>query len=334
LVGWEVVENFFYPHLISVAIYFCVLNWIIQTHPSSIRIAVVTSILTPIIYLVQPIGGVYLSATVLAIFAVDIFRAILHRQMNRAAFIGGFIVLACTLASLRIPQVRALMSYASNDGWLYFNIPDNSFWILFMGFAAFSVLNLMLSMRRLPDRILGAAGSAALMLMIIQDLALTIFHQGSFYAVKKQGFMVLTLGAVNAARLLARYAPAWKSEYVRLIVPCTALLTTCVALWGPGFDLDPIIKAQNAGNALASQAPAKTVADISKYSTFNMLVTVTAFRGSMEELYHGVTKQLTESAPFLFVRQSLRDQACTVIIEKGFAIIRQPCPAGVSTATP
>jgi len=338
LIGWEVKGNFFYPHLISVALCLGGLMYLALRKPRPAELTLCCAIFIPIIYLVQPFGGVYFSASLLIYLATTVLRDyIATRKIDIALVLSAGAIIAATIISLILPKVRALLSYSSNNGVLEFSFPEGRYLLAFGVFSAASVANYVVSSWKsrgtIADRILGAAGMAATALLSIQIVALEIFGSGSVYAVKKHGFMVVTIGAANLCRLIARALPRVSTRsWQPLAAGLLAAFATSVVFHGDGLDVARIDAARKfAADFIQTSGkfkPGNTTSYVSTLSpTVNELISNTSFSNDEEILYH-LHGELYEPARYVMVAGS-REASCTMTSNNIYSIVEKSCIRGI-----
>lgn len=338
LIGWEVKDNFFYPHLISVALCLSGLTYLGLRKPRPMEFAICCAIFIPVIYLVQPFGGVYFSATLLIYLATMLLCGlILSRKIDSALLLSAAVIVAATVVSLSLPKVRALLSYSSNNGVLEFSFPEGRTLLAFGFFSLASLANYFVNFWRasasLADRILGSAGVAATALLSIQIVAFDFLGSGSTYAIKKHGFMVVTIGAANLCRLLSRALPRVSNRsWQPLAAGLLAAFTTTVVFHGNGLDIAQIDAARKfAGDFIETSGkfqPGNTTSYVSTLSpTVNELISNTSFNNDEEILYH-LHGRLYEPASYVMVAGS-REASCTIMTNKVYSIVEKSCIRGI-----
>jgi hypothetical protein len=335
LAGWEIVDNFFYPQIVAFAGYFLVLMWLSLKHRQPIEIAGVGLVVTPILYLMQPLAGIHFTAAMGLYLLIDGVSQYVQRRHLSLWHVTALVGLGLVaLISLLFPSVRKLMSHASNDGALTFLFPFGKYLIPFAACALVAAINLALSFRvRLGstvDRVVGAAGVAAGLLVVLQYVALVGLHQGSPYAVKKHGFVLVTLGAINLARLIARAAPRWtRLAWQPYAAALVAFVATAAVCWRPGMDLAEIVAAQRSAAQFAATSPEFKTGNTSAYiasfnPTVNMLLSVTAFHVHLDASYVSRGKINPDSAYVMTDRAPNLDD-CAVWTTERFAVVPASC---------
>jgi hypothetical protein len=99
------------------------------------------------------------------------------------------------------------------------------------------------------DAVLGAATLASAGVMAAQYAMWELLGEGSPYAVKKHLFIIVTLGAMNAARLVAGYwEPSFERTSWRIGAPIAAMLATTWILWSLGVPVEPTLEALRYAN--------------------------------------------------------------------------------------
>jgi hypothetical protein len=290
-IGWEIIGNFFYPQIVGFAVYFGLIFWLARQRTERVYPALLVGILSPIVYLIQPISGVHLTASVglfLIVEAVCIWAK--QHRLSLIHIAGAASVGAAGLATLAFePKVRVIILIAGNNGGLGFYFPYGMILLPVCLCVAMSLTNLTLAMRHHStdqvDRIIGSAGVAAGVLMLLQYLAFVTLGSGSPYAVKKHVFIVVTIGAINLARLLAKrskikpLAETWQS----LAAVAFAFLATVTILWrSGGLNLEPFLRLQRFATYYAETnknfRPGQTAVSSSAPATIGFLVSTTILK--------------------------------------------------------
>jgi hypothetical protein len=343
LTGWEIIGNFFYPQLVAFSMYWLALMWLARRRPAPSQVALFALFFSPVIYLTQPLGGAHFTATVVAILAADALALMLaERRFSASHFLAAGVTVAVTIAVLFLPTVREVISHADNNGSLDFNFPGDAYALAFAVCIAASLANLVVGLRSLPsgrvNRVLGAAGVAAGGLMAFQFFALWILGSGSPYAVKKHGFILIMLGAMNLARLVAYRFP---KEVIGSWAPYAAVLLAFCATasvgQAPGEDVTTIIAAQRFAKRFTETSsvfrPGNTTAYIGSLGPLvNFLISTTPFEAKLDAAFNNYGK-LDGQSLYVMIDRRLASDSCLIEANNTFAVVPLQCvgkiPSGV-----
>ena len=343
LTGWEIIGNFFYPQLVAFAMYWLALMWLARRRQAPSQVALFALFFSPVIYLTQPLGGVHFTATVVAILAADALALMLaERRFSASHFLAAGVTVAVTIAVLFLPTVREVISHADNNGSLDFNFPGDAYALAFAVCIAASLANLVVGLRSWPsgrvNRVLGAAGVAAGGLMAFQFFALWILGSGSPYAVKKHGFILIMIGAMNLARLVAYRFP---KEVIGPWAPyAAALLAFCATASvgrAPGEDVTTIIAAQRFAKRFTETSsvfrPRNTTAYIGSLGPLvNFLISTTPFEAKLDAAFNNYGK-LDGQSLYVMIDRRLASDSCLIEANNTFAVVPLQCvgkiPSGV-----
>ena len=343
--GWEVIVNFFYPQLVGFTVYLFLILWLSRQPPNQVWPALVAAILSPIVYLIQPIIGVHLTAAIVGFLFIEgvcIWFAERRFSKLHAAAIATTIVFGA--ATVKHPSVAVMLGISSNDGFLTFGFPGDMLLLPCVLCVAASLANLLSGMRRWPighiDRLVGAAGAAAGGLMLLQYLMLLTLNAGSFYAVKKHVFIVVTLGGLNLARLVAQQfrVRSLPAHWQPLAAIGFALFTTVVVFnRGGGWKLEPIIAIQRYAELYVETSatfhPGNTAAFAASVpATINYLVSISALKNPQDRASRafGVVDR---EASYLLVDQPPGGLSCALLGNSSFAIVPRACWTTTPIAT-
>jgi hypothetical protein len=335
LTGWEVISNFFYPQLVAFAIYFLALMWLALRRPAPLQVALFAVVFSPIIYLAQPLGGVHFTATVLAMLAAHSLAALLaERRFRVSYFLAAGITVAVAMAVLLLPTVREVMSHADNDGILNFNFPGDAYAPAFAVCIGASLPNLVVGLRNWPsehvNRVLGSAGVAAGGLVAFQFFALYALGSGSPYAVKKHGFILVMLGAMNLARLIGHSFPKEVTGHrVPYAVALLAFCATASVGQAPGKDVTTLITAQRFAKRFTETSsvfkPGNTTAYVDSLGPLaNFLISTTPFEAKLDAAFNNFGK-LDGQSLYVMIDRRLASESCLIEANKTFAVVPLQC---------
>jgi hypothetical protein len=317
LVGWEIVVNYFYPQLAADVVFFALLLWL-SGNPSLWRQAIFIPLVGAATMWIQPAVAVHILGAgtfLLAFRAAEKWRN--ESRFPTTIFFGLlFVSLASVLIVILHPALRAMRYIALNDGYLQFRYTS----ILLVAFicAAIGSVNLLrhyLGRAQFVDAVLGSAVVASASLVFLQFAALNVFGEGSNYAVKKHMFLVVTLGAMNAVRVIGGYSgissrriPGW------LVAPVLAALATIVVLRGFVSPVAPILEALAYANhaaryELPNFSPGSIVADDQSLPPIaNFMISITAFEHPHKSL--GLVDPTADAALVMIRRDPEVDKKC------------------------
>jgi hypothetical protein len=335
LIGWEVVVNWFYPQLVADVIYFASLLWLSKKAPIWQQ-ALFVPLAGAATMWVQPLVAVHIfgaGATLIAFLVTEEW----HRESTfptRTALYLLLLVTLCAFVSVLHPSLQVMRTVAMNNGYLEFGY--SRILLVAMVCAGIGIINLW---RHFTDRaeyvdaVLGSALVAATLLAVAQFAALQMLSEGSDYAVKKHMFIVVTLGAMNAVRIIAWLTgPFARREAIgKYATPIMAAFATIYILKGFKTPVAPILEALAYANDVAKSdvpgfRPGNTVADdISIPPLANYMISLTA-------LQHPPTTSLMENpkqdAKLVMIRRTPdTDQICEQRLyqSKTHAIVDPAC---------
>jgi len=215
-IGWEVVANFFYPQLVADAVYFAVLLWV-SNNRNDWKQAVTFLLAGAISMWIQPLVAVHVVAAgcvLMTFHSVERWKK--ENALPARNIVLLLIVVAASIAIVLTNAAFAVMrNIASNDGDLVLGY--NHLMLVAVLCAAIGAFNLwkrLTGSAAYVDAVLGSAVIAAACLAILQFALLKLHGDGSAYAVKKHMFIVVTLGIVNAVRVITGYFPEQKEAAV------------------------------------------------------------------------------------------------------------------------
>lgn len=149
-------------------------------------------------------------------------------------------------------------------------------------------------------------------LILVQFAAFKFHGDGSPYAVKKHMFLVLTLGVMNAVRIITGYLPAAKDQgFSRLAAPLVAGAMSLFVLRSFNTPVAPILHAMNYAEQAASMqipefAPGNTVDATSPLLLSNFITTLTSFEHPFDAQAIGWLqgKKIRDGARFVMIRRT------------------------------
>lgn len=314
LVGWEVVNNFFYPQLVGDALYFLVLWYLLATDRIFERSVVFIAAGIVAMWL-QPLNAVQIvgaGCTLLAVEAAKLWR--LHRVLPlRYALAALVAVVVAGIAIVAHPEFALMREIATNNGALEFRY--HSILLVAAGCAALCALNAVRYVffnGERADAIVSSAGLAACALTLAQFLAWKYHGDGSPYAIKKHMFIVMTVGMMNAVRLVAAFVDRFPRSGQRVTAyatPFVAAYVSTFVLQGFTQPLAPTVRAL----AYARQIAAFQFPKINEQNTVlwdeklpllsNALVSRIAFRHQLNYQWWAGMK-ITEGVQYSVVRRT------------------------------
>lgn len=287
LIGWEVVENYFYPQLVADVVYFGALLWALNNRESWKQTAAFLLAGLATMW-IQPLVAVHILAAGCALAAFQLWNrwseSAFVRKLNAANLV--VMVIAAAVIVYTNPAFKVMRQISGNDGYLVFGY--NAPLLIAIICAAVGAWNLRrywVGKGEYADVILGSAVVAAVGLVVLQFALLKLHGDGSDYAIKKHMFIVFTLGMMNAARLItSHYWGNKETLSAGLITPVLAGVASVFALQGYTTPVAPIVNALSyANNAAQYQLtdfkPGNTVSDDGTLPLMgNVMVTLTAFQ--------------------------------------------------------
>jgi hypothetical protein len=197
------------------------------------------------------------------------------------ALLGVLTVSAIVVATH--PAFKVMRMISANNGGL--NLGYSNLMLVTSVCSAVGLLNLWRWLTKradFTDAVLGCAVTAASGLALLQFAAWKLGHDGSLYAVKKHMFLIVTLGAMNGARLIARRIHIGQDLLsARVLSSVAAGLASLVILHSFTTPVRPIVEAINYANGAAQfrwpgYRPGTTLAEM--HSDFvDGLVSFTSF---------------------------------------------------------
>ncbi|SIT50134.1 membrane hypothetical protein [Paraburkholderia piptadeniae] len=287
MVGYEVVLNFFYPQLVGDVIYFGILMWLARSGDLLERVIVLT-VAGGLTMWVQPLASVHIFGAGLALLAFDgLHRWVREKQLPLRYF--AYVLLAAIASAVIVvehPVFKIMRRISANDGALNFGYTHIMSVAILCG--AIGVLNLVLRLRNrgtYVDSVLGCAVVAATALAVVQFAALKFHGDGSAYAIKKHMFLIVTLGIMNAVRIVTlpiRMKPVEDIAGAATMACATAI--ACVVLHGFTEPVRPLVRVLSYANSATNIgfppfAPGNTASDDSALPVIaNVMVSLTAFQ--------------------------------------------------------
>jgi hypothetical protein len=258
-IGWEVVGNYFYPQLVGTAVFFAMLYWLSRNEKADPfwRVAVVAAAGIITIWLhALPALHILAAGAGLAVFTAFQEWVETRKPDPRSLAAAALMVLSAGLIVALHPTLRVWAAISRNDGYLAFTFGLG--WIPVVlaiagGLGAFNLYRRLRGAGSYVDAVLGSAVLASAGLMTIQYAALHMFGAGTPYAVKKHMFIIVTLGGMNAARLIIEtVGRSFDRVTWQYAVPVAAAFATAWTLWGIGKPVGPTLQALRYADELAS----------------------------------------------------------------------------------
>jgi hypothetical protein len=336
-IGWEISGNFFYPQLVGDVLLFATLIWLSkQSHWEQAALVV---LMGAIAMFVQPLVALHILAagTALGVWnGIERWRD--EKRMPRAEFAAALIIIvAAALLLVFHPSFRAMRQISEHDGELTIGFGHPM--IMAMICALLGCVNLWRRYARHAsylDAVVGSAAVASVGIMLLQFLAMHVAGAGSEYAIKKHIFIVLTLGVINAARLIGdRSTLTWRFGWAAL--PLLAGVGSALVLTGFDTPVRPVLRAiAYAKNATAYEIPSYVPGEIvdvdnSQSPLVNLMVTMGVFEHRY--LWFG-GEDATKGAALAMVRRNPEiDANCTQRFAEGSDYVIVP-PACLKVYTP
>ncbi|SAL36069.1 hypothetical protein AWB64_03612 [Caballeronia sordidicola] len=289
-IGWEISGNFFYPQIVADVIFFSVLLWLTHNNGVLYRAPVVVGA-GALAMFVQPLVALHILAAGSMLFAYDsLARWVKTRRVPSASILGAIGVAgSAVLMAFFHPSFRAMRQIAQHDGGL-----DLGIRYPMAAAAGCSLLGLASLWRHFSghakedDAVLGSALVASVCLAFTQLAALELAGEGSTYAVKKHMFIIVTLAAVNAARLIgqstSRFERRWPIGW--LISPVIAAAISVTILNTFTAPIAPAIRAiKYANTAIKNQISGFVPGDVVALDSQNPLVSLMVTMGPFQHPY-------------------------------------------------
>jgi hypothetical protein len=276
LFGFEVVANFFYAQLIGTAIYCGFLLYLSsQEKVGTWKNIFLTLVLAGVTMSIHSLPALEILATFGALLVFSIAHEFwsTRRFGTKAAWVRLAAFVAIGLCLIRLhPAFAALRQISQNDGTITVRISPPYLVAVALATSAL-LLHELIYYRRDPrvsriNFLLLSAIVSAIGLMLLQYLWLTMFHEGSAYAVKKHTYFAFTLCAAAWFYVVAYRIQPRVDRYVRrrslplgVLIPAASVIMTAFLLKGsdwrrPSADLYPIVhQIRYAENAVATSHP-------------------------------------------------------------------------------
>lgn len=338
LIGWEVVENFFYPQLVADVVYFGVLLWALNNRESwKQTFAFLLAGLATM--WIQPLVSVHIFAAGCALMAFQLWNRWgngerMQNALSLVAMVVGAVVIVITN-----PAFKVMRQISGNDGYLVFGYSSTLLVALICGaIGAWNLLQYWRGKGEYADAILGSAVIAAVGLAVLQFIILKLHGDGSGYAVKKHMFIVFTLGMMNAVRLISALFLS-KQETLRpgLVAPVLAGLASICALQGYNVPVAPIVNAISyadhaAKYLLADFKPGNIVSDDNTLPLMgNVMVSLTSFQHPFDARaisWLRETAKIKDGAEYVMMRSTpYIDRICDSKLSEtgGYVVVKPSC---------
>ncbi len=285
LIGWEIIDNFFYPQLVANALLLAFLCLTVLSGVAERLLPALTPLFGAVLMNFHPLVAIQAMGAGLTIM----MTTITHQWWSRRElnFRGAILVLLsaafCAIAVLASPKFWLMRNVANYDGTMIVAISHLSFAMLAALVVAGALLWMLFTDRGTrTDGVIGSALIASTSMMAMQDIAWIALHSGSPYSVKKHLFVVTTLTALGAARISARLF----NETIRPItgpveIAAAAVFTFWITI-GHLVSAEPIRSsleyAESASNQLHAADGAIASADRTASAVTNIIVSVVGFR--------------------------------------------------------
>lgn len=287
LVGWEIVENYFYPQLVADVVYFAALAWVVLNRESWKQTAAMLAAGWATMW-IQPLVAVHLLAAGCALMTLQLWNRWGDGQSVRLRGIASLLVMVIGAAVIVFtnPAFKVMTQIAGNDGYLVFGYTMPMLVALICGaIGAWNVRRYWVGKSEYIDLVIGGAVLAAVGLVLLQFALLKLHGDGSDYAIKKHMFIVLTLGMMNFVRLIASHLPVTRQTLnPGWIAPILAGLGSVFALQGYTTPVAPIVDAIAYGDhaaryQLANFKSGDTVSNDGELPLMgNVMVSLTSFQ--------------------------------------------------------
>jgi hypothetical protein len=324
LIGWEINGNFFYPQLVGDVFLFASLIWLSRNAGAGRQAAFIIAT-GAIAMFVQPLVALH----ILGAGAMLITYEGLKRWWRTSRFplkevvAAAIIIIATMLLALYHPSFRAMRLIAEHNGEVYFGYSHPFLVTLVCGAIGILAMGRHFNGRtQYLDAVLGSAGLASACLMILQFIVLHMANEGSDYAVKKHMFIIVTLAAINVARLVASRLTFLHSKWSIgwIVHPLMAGLISALALQEFNVPSSPIVHELKYANHVAEyELPGFTPGDAADVDTtqspfINLMVSMSAF----QRPYTWFGSDLSQGVKYVMVRRSKgADANCTTRLAEG-----------------
>ncbi|WP_228935383.1 hypothetical protein [Paraburkholderia saeva] len=287
-IGWEISGNYFYPQLVADVLYFCTLIWLARKLEIWSQAAVVV-VSGAIAMGVQPLVALHILAAGAVFLAYQGLELWINTsQLPKKHAVSVIIVVVATaLLAMFHPSFAAMRQNAEHNGELMFGYSNLFLISILCGAIGASNLVLHLTGRtHYTDAVLGSAGVASVCLMFMQFIALQTAGAGSDYAVKKHMFIIVTIGSINATRVIASFlnfrGNRWPIGWA--VSPILAGLVSAVIVHKFDTPIEPIEKVLSYANKatkydIPNFAPGEAIdIDVTQSPLVNLTVTLAAFQ--------------------------------------------------------
>jgi hypothetical protein len=281
LIGWEVNVNYFYPQLVDNIALLGTLLLLVRVHGEWKQAGMAFAI-GALAMFIHPLVALQILACGLVFLAwhgITVGHA--FRRIPLQITAATVALLVGSLAILKFhPAFQAMRQAAENDGYLVFSYSNVLLVALMCAFIG--IVSLYRPAHR-QDTVIACACIATASLALMQYAALRYGHIGSNYAVKKHMFVVVTLAAISAIRLISRWRGiGWNMGWI--FAPVLAGLASIHILEPFNTPVAPVLRAISYANYvaqfdLAGFRPGNTVSDDRTQSPMiNFMISTTAFQ--------------------------------------------------------
>jgi hypothetical protein len=314
-IGWEVVTNLFYPQLVADVVYFGILLWVSKNREDWKQ--TISFLLAGLVTMwIQPLVAVHILAAGCVLMTFQLWKRWSEKPLQRvtnAAYLTALVISSAAIV-LTNPAFNVMRRISAIDGYLHFGYSSIALVVLIC--AAIGGWNLRRCWRgeaENADAVLGSAAVAAVGLVVLQFALLKLHGDGSAYAIKKHMFIVLTLGMMNAVRVIASYFPSSKKSLSPgLVAPILAGFASIFVLKGYDVPVTPIVNALAYANhaveyQLADFTPGNTVSEDSALPLIaNVMISLTAFQHSFNAraISWQDGAEIKEGAKYVMVRRT------------------------------
>jgi hypothetical protein len=325
-VGWETVTGFFYPQLVGDVVFFGFLYWLACERRTSI-IVLATLAVSAVVMWLQPFTSIHILG------AAIVFVAVSDRSRLAVLFmaIAGSIILAGH------PAMQFMRAVAKNNGSLDLGLSQAGAIAVIACCIAAGLANVWRSRNNGAgfDAVVGSAALSSAGILGLQYFAMKIAGEGSAYAVKKHMFVVVTLGAINLARLIAGLLPLGTRRW-SYGAPLLAALATIWIFVGRGTPARPMLDALAYGGHAVSFGfpdfkPGNTAAADATISPMaNLIVSYATFEFPMNERSLGwlAGRRPENDVPYVMIRRTPQiDRNCPEKFAESaiFVIVKSEC---------
>jgi hypothetical protein len=269
-VGGEIIQNFFYPQIVSFFLVLVLIAIFFSGHVAPVPLAISAIAITFGLGWVFPMATMQFACATLAYFGIATLKGLTSKD-RRASLLNGSLLaaLAFTLpAAIELhPTFQLIKAIAAWQGGIMLNVPVNQVPVILLicslPIAVLAILYLRGNLRGVarPIALVTTAGGifgAALAQILALKLGL-----GSSYGITKHVFPVVTMGTAVSSVLIVNTFSSWlgrqRSEYAALdgiVVACGAFVAFAVIFSTPGRSLAPLVETQK---FIVSNAPADAV---------------------------------------------------------------------------